>query len=169
MLQALNPFHEVPIMKTHNNKRKSPKVFIYYRHYTAMIIIILHCAARLRRRPGFIIISTMVFSQVLISKLISPRLPSARHSESSPIFTPFDRDRFFLAPFPTRLCRTVDSSFFFHPLSDGFNDSGWLMRVIHHLKECHQLPRIHLAAVVPSSPPPNPTPPVRRLTSHANI
>lgn len=37
----------------------------------------------------------------------------------------------------------IPFSFFSFPLSSGFNDSGWLMRVIHHLRECHQLPRIH--------------------------
>lgn len=84
-----------------------------------------------------------------INTFPSPRLLSL--GEGSFIFTLFDRDRFSRTPPVNFVEPSILLYFFFfsYPLSDGFNDSGWLMRVIHHLKECHQLPRIRLTAAVP--------------------
>lgn len=90
----------------------------------------------------------MVFSQGLISILIHfPPLLLA-HRERPHFYAIWQRPIFPHA-LPGDFVEPSILLFFSNPYSDGFNDSSWLMQVIHHLKECHQLPRIHLIVVPP--------------------
>lgn len=121
------------------------------------MIIIIKRQRRCRSTGSIIIFPPMVFRRIINLKI---------NTAKARFYTSLDRERFSLElpPSSHRLCRSVDSSFFFTPFRDGFNDSGWLMRVIHHLKECHQL---HREFVPPSS---RPVPSYKGwLTSHANI